>query len=494
MSLDLAASYDAIPYDSRPQPPTHPDNLATVARLHGLAAPAVERCRVLEVGCADGGNLVPMAATLPHGEFVGLDLSPRQVADARVMADSLGLTNLHLHARSILDVDDSWGLFDYILCHGVYSWVPPEVQDKILDVCGRNLSPAGVAYVSYNTYPGWYVRAAARDLMVFHTRRVAELGEKVRQARAILDYFVQARPRQDSAYTRLLKEEADLLRDRGDAYVFHEHLETTNSAVYFQDFAARAAAKGLQYLGEASNHVNLTEYSADVRSTMNAVASDPIRLEQYLDFLTNRMFRRTLLCRAGLPVSPKPSAEALMTCGLTALARPAAENPDAASGDVVEFRTHEGFSAATNAPHIKAGLLAVYEAWPRCVPFDELWQAACAKLPAPPGDEARRALAAALLQCWLTNVVEVHVAQAPVCLTIGERPVAFPVARFQAKAGARHVCNQRHRTVALDEVDRKLVQLMDGTRDLAALRRESGGPEDFDARLGNLARNSLVSG
>src|SRR5581483_12206440 len=158
----------------------------------------------------------------------------------------------------------------------------------------------------------------------------------------------------------------------------------------------------------------------------------------------------------------------------------------------VEFRTDEGFSASTNVPVIKAALMALYDAWPRCVPFDELWNKTCARLPERPGDDARPRLAEAMLQCWLTNVLEVHRTQAPLCLTISDRPTAFAVARFQAKARVPRVCNLRHRTVTLDDVDGKLVQLMDGTRDVATLRREAGDPEDFDARLRNLARNSLV--
>src|ERR1051325_611013 len=94
MSLDVAASYDAIPYEGRAQPSTHPDTLATVALLYGLTAPPVARCRVRELGCADGGSLVPMAVTLPGVAFVGLDLSPRQIADAQAMARALNLTNV----------------------------------------------------------------------------------------------------------------------------------------------------------------------------------------------------------------------------------------------------------------------------------------------------------------------------------------------------------------------------------------------------------------
>ena len=164
-------TYDALPYTTRPRRATHPDTLATHAVLLGMAPAPVDRCRVLELGCGTGGNLVPMAATLPQSRFVGIDLSAVQVAEADRTARALGLSNVEFRAASILDVDAGWGAFDYVVCHGVYSWVPPRVQDAILAVCGRHLAPRGVAYVSYNTYPGWYARAAARDAMLFVARR-----------------------------------------------------------------------------------------------------------------------------------------------------------------------------------------------------------------------------------------------------------------------------------------------------------------------------------
>jgi cyclopropane fatty-acyl-phospholipid synthase-like methyltransferase len=493
MSDTLADSYDELPYESKPEPPTHPDHLATVATLMGLAPAPPERCRVLELGCATGGNLLPMAATLPHSEFVGLDLSPRQIAGARETADALGLTNVTLLARSLTEVDESFGAFDYVLCHGVYSWVPAAVQDRILDVCRRNLTARGVAYVSYNTYPGWYLRGAARDLMRFHSQDCEAPAERVRQARAILDYVVENLPRPNTAYHRALKDEAEWLRKTPDSYLFHEHLEESNQALYFHEFLARARAHGLQYLGEAAYQVNPNAFVLEVRETLQRLALGRVRQEQYVDFLTNRPFRRTLLCHGEVPLLEEPSAEAVTRCLLTAVARPTTEPADAASDETVEFRTDEGYSATTNMPLIKAALLSVFDAWPGAVLFDELWRLVCERLPVPPGEETRPALAEAMRQCWLTNVVELHVARPPLSVTLGERPVAFSLARLQAKAGARRVCNLRHRTVALDDGDRDLVQRMDGTRDVAALRRELGGPEDFDARLRNLARNSLVS-
>src|SRR5262249_13699905 len=152
---------------------THPDRLATVATLFGMRPAAVDCCRVLELGCAAGGNLIPMAQALPGSSFLGIDLSARQVAEGAKVVAALGLTNVALRRQRILDVDESWGTFDYILCHGVSSWVPAPVQDRILHICSANLAPAGVAYVSYNTYPGWHLSGMIRDMMCYHARRYA---------------------------------------------------------------------------------------------------------------------------------------------------------------------------------------------------------------------------------------------------------------------------------------------------------------------------------
>ncbi|MFO0635500.1 MAG: class I SAM-dependent methyltransferase [Nannocystaceae bacterium] len=167
-------AYDALPYTSYPYPRTHPDRLAALATLFGLSPAPPRTARVLELGCAGGGNLVPMAEALPQAQFVGVDLSATQIEQARSFAAAAGVRNLALHHASILDVDASFGEFDYVLCHGVYSWVPPPVQQAILSVCRERMRPDGIAYVSYNTYPGWHMRELVRDMMRWHTRTIAE--------------------------------------------------------------------------------------------------------------------------------------------------------------------------------------------------------------------------------------------------------------------------------------------------------------------------------
>src|SRR5687768_14514491 len=142
----LQTTYDKVPYNSVAFVQTHPDRLATIATFLGMDPAPVEHCRVLELGAASGGNLIPMAATLPESEFVGLDFSLRQVKVGQAAIETLGLTNVTIRHMNILEVTPELGQFDYIIAHGVYSWVPPQVQEKLLEICRQNLAPHGVAY------------------------------------------------------------------------------------------------------------------------------------------------------------------------------------------------------------------------------------------------------------------------------------------------------------------------------------------------------------
>ena len=184
MSAELRQSYDEFPYLSFPFPQSHPDRLATIGWLFGMQPAPIDRCRVLEVGCASGGNLIPMAASLPGSEFVGIDFSPVHIERGVADIEALGLSNIRLLAMDIMDFSEAHGTFDYIIAHGVYSWVPNAVQERLLAICARQLQPAGIAYVSYNTLPGWRMRSVVRDAMTYHTRGIAEPGKRVAQARA----------------------------------------------------------------------------------------------------------------------------------------------------------------------------------------------------------------------------------------------------------------------------------------------------------------------
>src|SRR5262245_50731672 len=292
-----SSSYDELPYESKPIYRTHPDGMAAVATIFGLQPSPIAQCRVLELGCAAGGNLLAMAQCLPEAHFVGIDLSPRQIDEGQDAIKALGLKNVVLKAASILDVSDDFGTFDYIVCHGVYSWVPPAVQDKILSICSKNLSPNGIAYVSYNCYPGWHARGMIRDMVCYHTRKTQASVARAREARQFLGFLART-VWEGSPYGALLREEDRLWNKVTDTYLVHEQLEDHNHPVYFHEFAERATGHGLQYLAEAEFSPLDAETPAEVCEAFDGWAGNVLEWEQYLDFLRNRTFRRSLLCHA----------------------------------------------------------------------------------------------------------------------------------------------------------------------------------------------------
>ncbi|MFM7148853.1 MAG: methyltransferase regulatory domain-containing protein [Gemmataceae bacterium] len=465
MSDSLAASYDRVPYDSRPRYATHPDCLATLGTLLGMKPAPVERCRVLELGCSTGGNLLPLAETYPGSRFTGWDLSSSQIETGRKVAHALGLTNLTFEARNLLEIEGKIGEFDYIICHGVYSWVPEAVRDKILSLCKTLLAPQGIAYVSYNTYPGWYLRSGVRDLMNFHTREIADPGEKVRQARGIVDFFLDHSSDPDNTWSRALRDEAEVIRPEGDYYVFHEHLEEHNHAVYFWQFVEHARRHGLHYLGEAQSHATLSAYPPDVQEYLRNVSRDLLHLEQYLDFMKNRMFRRTLLVHEAVPLNRQPGPEVVEPLFASGMARPVSPDPEVLTDRVEEFVNEDGATVSTPLPFAKAILLTLFERWPEALSFSDLLEAVGERI----GDlakamtlaQAQGFLARSLAHLYLSNMVGLHTIKPSFTLHPWERPLAPALIRLQAKTGAK-VCNRRHKLVPLSVFDRALLSLCDG--------------------------------
>jgi methyltransferase-like protein/SAM-dependent methyltransferase len=462
---DIGASYDEVPYESKPLFATHPDCLCVAGRLRGLAAAPASNCRVLELGCATGGNLIPMAYGLPDSRFVGIDLSPVQIAAGQELCRQVGLQNIELKTASIADLDESWGQFDYIICHGVFSWVPPAIRDKILWICRHLLAPTGVAYISYNTYPGWHLKNIVRDLMRYHAAHFDDPQTKIHQARSILSFMAKASAGQNNPIARLLAEQAESMPDDADYYLYHEHLEDSNQPYYFHQFVGMARGVGLNYLGEAWYHTQLDTLPEDIQETLQAISSDLIDLEQYVDVINSRTFRRTLLCHEEAPIVQTPEPSVMDRMYFSALAKPESADPDVRTDAPEKFRLDNGTTASTNMSLLKAALVELYSRWPSALPFAELLPAAIERsaFPAELRPQARPLLAALLLRGYVSHFVAVH--NEPFCFTrqLGERPRASRLA--QAMAGERSsVPNLRHRLVVLTPAERLVLRLADGTR------------------------------
>ena len=471
----VGTSYDEVPYESHPYPQSHPDRLATVATLFGMKPTPIAKCRVLELGCAAGGNLIPMAASLPDSEFVGVDGSARQIADGQELVDALKLRNITLRAADFNDLGDEQP-FDYIIAHGVYSWIADPLQEKLLELCGKLLTPNGVAYVSYNTFPGWHYRGMIRDMMLYHVDQFTEPPVKATQARALLDFLVSSLQQStDDPFPAMLRQNLDLIRRQTDSYLLHDHLEEVNDPVYFYQFVERAGRQGLQYLGESDFATMLTNmYPKEVTETLQRVAKDIVRMEQYMDFLRNRTFRQTLLCKSDLQLKRNVTPQDMTTFRIASPVE-LPEKLDIRSTQPEQFKIGgSGTTLTTTVPIVKAAFQHLSEIWPRSVPFDRLLAVSRSRLSSVTiRDQAMvqaevQALGSAVLTGYTVRLLELKTHEPDFVTEISEKPKASDLAREQAKRSGR-VTNQRHEIVTLDEFSRRTLQLLDGTRDRAAL-------------------------
>jgi SAM-dependent methyltransferase len=476
---DAASLYDVIPYPGGAFAQTHPDTLATLGTLFGLEPAPPASCRLLDVGCGDGGNLLPMALALPAATFVGIDSSGEAIARARELARTLSVDNASFEEIAIERYEPAAGAFDYVVAHGVFSWVPEPIRERLLALCAHALDRHGVAYVSYNALPGARVPQTLRELLLMKLEGIDDPAERIAGARRLLALL--SGPNQGAT---LLGAEAAAALERSDALLFHDTLAPVNDAVLFQEFAARAAVHGLQYLAEAS----LLDMQAGMLPEdlqLELLADDDlVRREQVLDYLKVRRFRQTLLCDAAIEIDRTLRREPLDRLAVSSPAQATVEDPQAP--ERVTFTVPGGARLTTeHAPVVTALMRAVYN-WPEATPVAQL-------LDDDASPEAHEMLHEALLRCAAANVAQLHVHPPPLTARAGKRPQASPLARLQAREQPL-VTTLRHTTIRVDdELDRRLLTLVDGTRDREALRDELGVSEErLDAGLERLARSALL--
>ena len=463
--------YDRVLYPSYARAQTHPDRAATIATLLGMTPAPVQHCRFLEIGCGNGSNLCPIAFGLPSSQFLGLDSAGIPIARARDMAANLGLKNVEFLQADILEAPGGLGEFDYIVCHGVYSWVPAKVRERIMGLCHEHLAPHGVAFISYNAYPGNHLNQMVRSMLLYHVRGFSDPQEQVKQGIALARFIAESQGEPD-AYRTLIKEELDRFVRVNPNYLFHDALAEVNEPSYFHEFVEHATRHGLQYLAEADFHEMLDrQFKPEVARTLDQIAADRIEREQYLDFLKCRRFRQTLLCHEAvrLDLSLKPQLARNLVVASSAQAT--GQTPNLASGTVTEFKASNGASIRTNSPISKAAFQVLSGLWPQPIAFPDLLDRARAVLQEVPGqkpgerEEEMLELGKTSLQGYAAGLVELHSYHPAYVNRVSDRPVASALARWQATHGD-FVTTLYHQTMRLeDKLARELLPLLDGTRD-----------------------------
>lgn len=482
----------AVPFPARVHPNGHPDRLAVVARLHGIPAPPIEEARVLEIGCGEGGNLAAIAATLPNARIVGLDRSPERIATGRAALEAAGITNVDLRLGDVATTK-RFGTFDYVLCHDLFSCVSADGQDAVLSLTARSLSPNGVAYLAYDTMPGWHALSVVREMLLFDARGIKPVDERVARARAYLAWLARAEtpPRDEIAEVAA----------EGDEVLARKYLGPFHKPVHFQKLAMRGRRHGLAYLCEAEP-VHSADHDPGPRGVL-ARERSPEELmwaEQHYDFLVGRRFRATLFVRRERDddISRQIDERPMESMFVTTRAEPAQPDVDPRAPTPATFRAPAS-EMTTSHPALKAAMLHLHRSAPRAIPVVDLVRAARESLGSGWTTDDEDLLRQNLLRTFLSSVSIVELrAYASPAQPAGEKPCASPWARYGAEISA-DVANLRHERVHLDDRMRRLVRLLDGSRDRAALttamRSDMGGDRaSLEAALDALGRSALLVG
>jgi SAM-dependent methyltransferase len=495
----VVSAYDQLTYPGFAYPSTHPWRVEVLARLFGVAAAPAATCRVLELGCGDGGNALSIAQTLPGAEVVGIDAAPGAIARGTVLAQAAELENVTLRVGTFEALDAELGSFDYVIAHGVYSWIPPQARAALLACVRERMAPAGVAFVSYNAYPGSYLRDMARDMLRYHLRDVSGPAARLAGAHALMETIVAID--EPSPYARVLREHLERMLGVHDALLFHDDLAEISTPFYFHEFVEHATEHGLRFLAEADLFESQMRGVPDsAGQLMASLPDDAVVREQYLDFFKNRMFRQTLLCHGEMPLRRALDEAAVMSFAVSSLARAdglAQADGEAFPDDEETFSTPEGFAMTTSEPHVRAAMYALADAAPGTVAFAALLDiAAVAAGPGAPREVVAERLREVLLQAYLARVVGLHGSAPPVSGRPGALARASALARAQCAASAPAVSSLLHTNVALDgQLEQALLPLLDGTRDRGALAAGTGASEAaIDAALTRFASAGLLHG
>jgi SAM-dependent methyltransferase len=356
--------YDDVPYKSLPIEWTAPERLAVAALLHGGPRTPLHTYRVLELGCGNGANLLPQAYYRRHAAFVGVDAARSQIERAESIRSALNLSHVEFIHADFLEADARLaGQFDYIIGHGIFSWVPHPTRDALLRLCAKRLRPGGLLYLNYNAYPGWAVRGMVREFLLAQTAGTSELGLRATAAQAVSSRIVASVPAHEHAYAGLITNEFKFVCDNDVSYVAHEYLAEDNHAYWRSEFMALAAAHGFEFVADADFNYPTGRIPEGIASRLiehcivGRTVDDTVDLLCYRQLhspiLTNRPFHRRL-----------PDADEFGALFVASCLQPCIATT---SGSHAMFHHPSGYEVEVKEDSIRVALDELGRIWPRGV-------------------------------------------------------------------------------------------------------------------------------
>jgi SAM-dependent methyltransferase len=448
--LALPDSYDEVRYPGFPRKQSHPSFIAALAAIAGMEIPAVEQWRVLEIGCGNGSNILPLAYDYPEASFIGIDRASSAIESGRTLASRLQLNNIELQNADLM-IWEPEGQFDYIIAHGVFSWVGKEIREKILKICGACLKPRGLAFISYNALPGCHFRRYVGDFLKFHVRRLKDPAARTEKARNLARMIVD-RASSDTSLHSIICSEMETILEKDESVLYHDDLAETNEPFYLTDFVDMAASYGLRYLGDAEAQRD------DVRD-MPLQAEDWIESRQYGDFMVMRRFRESLLCRQEIALDRKLELSRFLNLYVASRVQPA----EVEANGQQRFALPKSGNLTTNHPLAKEVLCRLAAIWPQSMRVSEL----------PIELYAPDTIPDLLMRLHQARALELRIHPPKIAQFVSDQPTASALVRAQVAEGYRMVTNQWHSSIELeDEIIRTVLSLLDGSRNRQAFAQD----------------------
>jgi SAM-dependent methyltransferase len=481
-------SYDEMPYATLAQRSTDPNRLAAIGRLYGIDVPSPEKAAVLEIGCGTGANLIHIAERFPESRCVGIDMSERHIAEGQRISKVAGIKNVELRCGDLQNEVVEPGAFDYVICHGVYSWVPPHVQRQLLHALSSAVSEHGLVYVSYNVLPGWRQRGAIRDIMTtgaLHRSVVSSTyaaEERLHGAMELLSLVSSVRASEGDLFGSYVKESVRRFKDSHPAYIFHEYLEEHNSAVLFSEFMQAVELHGLQFVAEAkASMMSADDLGEAVQEYLGRLGDDVVTREQCLDVIRNRMFRETLLCKGQHALKRDLKASVFKSLHLVSDYRFVREGPNGA-----EFReVTEGQVVVTPRDEHSEALKYIGSAGYAGMSFAALCEELRKGL-VPDLDE--RMAMHVIVRLWRSGFLDVALQRAPIATKAEGCARISEVARYQATHDEGAVIALQHRSCKISALERQIIAMCDGKRTFGEVLSAVGGEGRASAASDALAR------
>ncbi len=466
---EKAFSYDTTPYPSYTFPKTFPDRLATIASFYGMKPADPAKCRVLELGCGDGTNLLAMSYMAPESTFTGIDLSHLHIERANKSAEWIGAKNINFLQDDVTEIDAAeLGEFDYVIAHGLFSWVPEPVRDPILKIYSKCLARNGIGYISYNVFPGGHIRQMVWEMMQYYTQDEPDFSMKVKKARAIAA-FVADSAGADSAYKAIIEKEVESFSKRNDLNIFHDDLSENNQPFYFHEIAARLAKNGFKYIADSDPEARIEKALSDeALKSLEAVSDgDSIRREQFADFIRGQRFRRSIFCRENTEIADDILPSAIDDMFVTS--RLEAAGPGETPG-AEKFTGPEDQSIQLNHLLTISLLKQLKSEWPRASAFKHtVKELSGTDLTNEDTEKCREYL----LDLFHAELVELHTFQPPFVREVSARPEASRFARLQVEIGCQVVTTMPGSNIEMiNQPLRVLISLLDGNHSREDLIKE----------------------